>query len=261
MFRISTLTRSKLLPTDHITLSSLPTALINDAPLTYRAWREGKPESEQEKEQEKRIEPFPNGANGYLYYHQENRGMPIATGGIRFRMCGRGGGGGSSTSTDGSGSTSTVPPSEKTKTSMLNPASSKWDVAKDLTIHTHMPWSVRNWSLAITPSLSPLLQLLLADGHLTPTQVDYWQRLYPPEWAERPKFITVHALGEPFVVPLGRKKVVVAVVGRNKVGYFRMYTDFLGEGFYQEREKWFHGSFLTTSISQTCTDTLVQAPP
>jgi hypothetical protein len=116
--------------------------------------------------------------------------------------------------------------------------------AEDLATHTHtytVVWSIRNWSLAITPSLSPLLQLLLAEGHLTPTQVDHWQRLYPPEWAERPKFITVHALGEPFVVPLGRKKVIVAVVGRNKVGYFRMYTDFLGEGFYRERKKWFHG--------------------
>jgi hypothetical protein len=83
--------------------------------------------------------------------------------------------------------------------------------------------------------------LLIAEGNLTSMQVDYWRQLYPPEWAEtRPKFITVHALSEPFVVPLG-KKVVVAVVGRNKVGYFKMYTDFLGEGFYRERKKWFNG--------------------
>jgi len=93
-----------------------------------------------------------------------------------------------------------------------------------------MPWSIPVYRIALSASLSPLEDLLVADGLVGREVFDRIRTVYPAEWGEKEPFFVVHSLGQTIAVPPHRKVYGMWIAGKDKVRF-----DFYPEEWYANK--------------------------
>ena len=142
------------------------------------------------------VGPFPANTKGFLY-HYRHQNLPLTTSELRFRLV----------------PDLTTPFTEGT----------------DLLVSPGVPWSLPIYRLPLHQNYAALRDILLQDNLVTQEWIQWCQSVYPPEWADKPKNIVVHALRQPFIVPVYRRRYGMWIVGQDRVLDLKFDTSFLGQ--------------------------------